>query len=158
MRTTMKNLDLISGIILLVAGVAVLMQSLSYPIGTFRTPGAGLFPLIASILLLGLSAALTLQAILPKKGRAIAPAPFFPEKGAFRRILLGLTGMIGYRYLLPVIGFGPSTGIFMLFLTKFLGGYGWKISLFYSAVSAVAFYYLFQVWLQIPMPLPLLRF
>ena len=154
----MKNLDLISGIILLVAGVAVLLQSLSYPFGTFRTPGPGLFPLIASVLLLGLSAALTLQAILPKKGAAIAPAPFFPEKGAPRRIFLGLAGMIGFRYLLPVIGFGPSTGMFTLFLVKFLGGYGWKMSLFYSAVSAVAFYYLFQVWLQIPMPRALLRF
>jgi len=154
----MKNLDLISGIILLVAGVAVFMQSLSYPIGTFRTPGPGLFPLIASVLLLGLSAALTLQAILPKKGAAIAPAPFFPEKGAPRRIFLALAGMIGFRYLLPVIGFGPSTGMFTLFLVKFLGGYGWKMSLFYSAVSAVAFYYLFQVWLQIPMPRALLRF
>ena len=154
----MKNLDLISGIILLVAGGAVFMQSLSYPIGTFRTPGPGLFPLIASVLLLGLSAALTLQAILPKKGAAIAPAPFFPEKGAPRRIFLALAGMIGFRYLLPVIGFGPSTGMFTLFLVKFLGGYGWKMSLFYSAVSAVAFYYLFQVWLQIPMPRALLRF
>jgi len=158
MATTMKNLDLISGIILLVVGAALFFQSLSYPIGTFRTPGAGLFPLIASIFLIGLSAALTLQALLPKKGKPITPPPFFPEKGAFRRILLGVVGMIGYRYLLPVIGFGPSTGIFMLFLIRFLGGYGWKISLFYSAVSAVFFYYLFQVWLQIPMPLPLLRF
>ena len=154
----MKKLDLISGIILLVAGAALLLQSLSYPIGTFRTPGAGLFPLIASILLIGLSAVLAVQAFLSRKGTAIAPPPFFPEKGAFRRILLGFAGMIGYRYLLPVIGFGPSTGVFMLFLIRFLGGYGWKISLFYSAVSAVAFYYLFQVWLQIPMPLPLLRF
>ena len=154
----MKNLDLISGIILLVAGVAVFMQSLSYPIGTFRTPGPGLFPLIASILLIALSAILTVRAVLPKKGAAIAPAPFFPEKGAPRRILLGLASMIGFRYLLPVIGFGPSTGIFTLFLVKFLGGYGWKISIFYSAVSAVAFYYLFQVWLQIPMPRALLRF
>ena len=49
----MKNLDLISGIILLVAGAALFLKSLSYPIGTFRTPGAGLFPLIASILLIG---------------------------------------------------------------------------------------------------------
>ena len=154
----MKNLDLISGFILLVAGVAVFMQSLSYPIGTFRTPGPGLFPLIASILLIALSATLTVRAVLPKKGAAIASAPFFPEKGAPRRILLGLASMIGFRYLLPVIGFGPSTGIFTLFLVKFLGGYGWKISIFYSAVSAVAFYYLFQVWLQIPMPRALLRF
>ena len=121
MRTTMKNLDLISGIILLVAGVAVFMQSLSYPIGTFRTPGPGLFPLIASILLIALSATLTVQAVLPKKGAAIAPAPFFPEKGAPRRILLGLAGMIGYRYLLPVIGFGPSTGIFILLPDQVFG-------------------------------------
>ncbi len=154
----MKKLDIISGIILLVGGAAIFLRSLSYPIGTFRAPGAGLFPLIASILLIGLSAVLTIQAILPKKGTAIAPAPFFPEKGALRRMLLGVAGMVGYRYLMPVVGFGPSTGIFMLFLIKFLGGYGWKISLFYAAVSAVAFYYLFQVWLQIPMPLPLVRF
>ncbi len=154
----MKNLDLVSGIVLFVLGAALFFMSLSYPFGTFRTPGAGLFPLIASILLIALSTTLTVQAFLSRKGKAIAPAPFFPEKGAFRRILLGFTGMIGYRYLLPVIGFGPSTGVFMLFLIRFLGGYGWKISLFYSAVSAVAFYYLFQVWLQIPMPLPLLRF
>lgn len=154
----MKNLDLISGIVLLIVGAAVFVQSLSYPIGTFRTPGAGLFPLIASILLIGLSAILTVQAVLPKKGRAGAPIPFFPEKGALRRILLGCAGMIGYRYLLPVIGFGPSTGLFLLFLIRFLGGYGWKLSLFYSAVSAVFFYYLFEVWLQIPMPRPLLRF
>ncbi len=154
----MKNIDRISGLILVVAGVAVLLQSLSYPIGTFRTPGAGLFPLIASILLLGLSVALTVQAFLSGKGKAIAPSPFFPEKGALRRILLGVAGMVGYRYLLPVIGFGPSTGVFMLFLIRFLGGYGWKISLFYAAISAAAFYYLFQVWLQIPMPIPLLRF
>ena len=48
----MKHLDLISGVVLLVVGMAVFAKSLSYPVGTFRTPGAGLFPLIASILLL----------------------------------------------------------------------------------------------------------
>ena len=154
----MKNLDLICGIILLVVGTAVFLNSLSYPIGTFRTPGAGLFPLIASILLLGLSAILTLQAFLSKKGKGVAPTPFFPEKGAPRRILLGFAGLVGYRYLLPVIGFVPSTGLFILFLIKFLGGYGWKTSIFYALVMALVAYYLFQVWLKIPMPLPLLRF
>ena len=153
----MKNLDLISGIILLVGGAAVFLKSLSYPIGTFRTPGAGLFPLIASILLIGLSAILTLQALLPKKGKAIEPTPFFPEQGAPRRILLGFAGMIGFRYLLPVVGFAPSTGLFILFLVKFLGGVGWKTSMLYALVTAIGAYYLFQVWLKIPMPLPMIR-
>jgi putative tricarboxylic transport membrane protein len=155
---SMKNLDLISGIILLVCGVAVFFTSLTYPIGTFRAPGGGLFPLIVSILLIGLSAVLTLQAFLSKKEKGIATTPFFPEKGAARRILLGFAGLVGYRYLLPVFGFAPSTGIFMLFLIKFLGGYGWKGSIFFAVVTAVIAYYLFQVWLKIPMPLPILRF
>ncbi|HBB18279.1 MAG: hypothetical protein A3J94_10365 [Syntrophus sp. RIFOXYC2_FULL_54_9] len=154
----MKQLDLISGVVLLVMGTAVFLKSLTYPVGTFRTPGAGLFPLIASTLLLSLSAILTLQAFLSRKGNGLAVTAFFPEKDAPRRILLVFAGMIGYRYLLPVIGFGPSTGMFILFLIKFLGGYGWKMSLFYSGVSAVVLYYLFEAWLKIPMPLPLLRF
>ena len=155
----MKNLDRISGIFLLMVGTAVFLKSLTYPIGSFRTPGGGLFPLIASILLIGLSTLLTLQAFLSKGGKAAAPTPpFFPEKGAPRRILLGFAGLVGYRYLLPVVGFAPSTGIFILFLIKFLGGYGWKASLFSSVVTALVAYYLFQVWLKIPMPLPVLRF
>lgn len=154
----MRNLDRISGIVLLVLGAAILWISLTLPTGTFRTPGAGLFPLIASILLLLLSAILTLQAFRSKSGPGIEPPPFFPERGTPRRIVLGFASLLGFRYLLPVIGFGPSTGIFILFLSRFLGGYGWKISLLYAAVSAVAFYYLFQVWLQIPMPRSLLRF
>jgi putative tricarboxylic transport membrane protein len=154
----MKYLDLISGIVLLVVGTAVFLKSLSYPIGTFRTPGAGLFPLIASILLLILSAILTLQAFLSKQGKELAPAPFFPEKETPRRILLVITGMIAYRYLLPVIGFVPSTGLFILFLIKFLGRYGWKTSIIYALVTALVAHTLFQVWLKLPMPLPLLRF
>ena len=63
----MKNLDRISGIFLLMVGTAVFLKSLTYPIGSFRTPGGGLFPLIASILLIGLSTLLTLQAFLSRK-------------------------------------------------------------------------------------------
>jgi putative tricarboxylic transport membrane protein len=154
----MKHIDLISGVVLLVLGTAVFLKSLSYPIGTFRTPGAGLFPLIASILLLSLSAIFTIQAFLSKKGKELASTPFFPEQGAPRRILLGVAGLVGYRYLVPVVGFAPSTGIFILFLIKFLGGYGWKASIFSAVVTALVAYYLFQVWLKIPMPLPMLRF
>ncbi len=154
----MKNLDRISGIFLLVLGTAIFWNSLTLPIGTFRTPGGGLFPLIASIILIGLSAILTLQAFLSKKEKRVATTPFSPEKDAPRRIFLGFAGLVGYRYLLPVVGFSPSTGIFILFLIKFLGGYGWKASIFSALVTAVVSYYLFQVWLKIPMPLPILRF
>ena len=154
----MKNLDRISGIFLFILGVAVFLKSLTYPLGTFRKPGGGLFPLIASLLLMGLSAIMTGQAFLGRKEEKAAAAPFFPEKEAPKRIIFGFVSLLAYRYLLPVIGFTPATCVFLFILSKFLGHYGWKVSIFFSLVTAVASYYLFQVWLKIPMPIPIIRF
>ncbi len=150
--------DRISGIFLFILGVVIFLKSLSYPLGNFRKPGGGLFPLIASILLIGLSAILTLQAFLSREGEKTAPAPFFSERDAPQRIILGFVALLVYRYLLPVIGFGPSTCLFIFILSRFLGRYGWKVSTFFSVITAVASHYLFQVWLKIPMPMPVLRF
>ena len=154
----MLKLDRISGIFLFILGIAVFLKSLSYPLGNFRRPGGGLFPLIASILLMGLSVALALQAFLSPEGKKASPTPFFPERDAPKRIILGFVALLVYRYLLPFIGFGPSTFVFIFILSKFLGKYGWKVSSFFSLVTAAASFYLFQVWLKIPMPIPLLRF
>jgi hypothetical protein len=146
------NREKITGIFLLGLGLAVFLKSLTYPLGTLRRPGGGLFPLIASVLLMGLSVLLTLQAFRGKKVDKSSPSPFFPEKEAPRRVFLGFAGLIGYRYLLPVIGFAPSTGVFIFFLSRFLGKYSWAISIFFAVLTAVAGYYLFEVWLKIPMP------
>lgn len=152
------KVDRVSGISLFVLGVAVLVKSLTYPLGTFRKPGGGLFPLIASIILIGLSSILILQAFLSKEDEKNIRAPFFPEKEAPRRIIFGFVALLAYRYLLPLIGFGLSTCVFIFILSRFLGKYSWKVSAFFSVVTAVASYYLFQVWLKIPMPAPAIRF
>ena len=152
------NREKITGIFLLGLGLAVFLKSLTYPTGTLRKPGGGLFPLIASVLLMGLSALLTVQAFRGKAVDHSSQFPFFPEKEAPRRILLGFAGLLGYRYLLPVIGFAPSTGVFIFVLSRFLGKYGWVASIVFAVLTAVAAYYLFQVWLKIPMPRPVYGF
>jgi hypothetical protein len=85
-------------------------------------------------------------------------SPFFSEREAPRRIILGFAGLLGYRYLLPVIGFAPSTAVFILFLSRFLGKYSWVMSIGFAVLTALAAYYLFQVWLKIPMPRPVFGF
>lgn len=152
------NREKITGIFLFGLGLAVFLKSLSYPLGTLRKPGGGLFPLIASILLMGLSALLTVQAFRGKGVDRSSQTPFFPEKEAPRRIILGFAGLLGYRYLLPVIGFTPSTAAFIFFLSRFLGKYSWVMSIGFAALTALAAYYLFQVWLKIPMPRPVFGF
>ncbi len=152
-----RNLDIISGTIQIAVGVAVFTGSLSYDTGTLRTPGAGFFPRIASILMIGLSTIFTLQTLIARNSKASDPVSFFSERGAAQRILLCFVAMIGLSYLLPVIGFAPATCLFILFLSKCLGGYGWKVSIFYALVSMILAYYLFQVWLKVPMPSPVIR-
>ena len=146
------KVDRISGIFLFFLGLAVLLKSLTYPIGTLRRPGGGLFPLIASLLLMGLSALMTVQTFRPQEGEKTAPGTFFSGKEAPKRIVLGFAALLGFRYLLPVIGFAPSTFVFILFLTKLLGNYSWKGSILFSVITSISAYYLFQVWLRIPMP------
>jgi len=150
---SMRNLDLISGIVLFLFGLGIFLKTLTYPIGSVRSPGGGFFPLLGSIALMGLAAVMVLQALLGEKE---AKGKFFPTKEAPKRIFLGLLSLVGFRYLLPVIGFGPSTFIFIFFLGRVLGEYGWKMSLLFSVVTALVCYYLFQVFLKVPMPRSLL--
>lgn len=152
-----KKIDLISSIILFFLGLGILLKSLSYPLGSFRSPGGGLFPLLASILLILLSVSLGIQAFLRKNGIKTDRVQFFPSKDSPKKVLLGLISLVGFRYLLPIIGFGPSTFLFILFLTKFLGNYNWKISIIFATCSAICSYYLFQIWLKIPMPVTILK-
>ena len=154
----MMKLDRISGIFLLLLGLTVFLTCLTYPIGSFRSPGAGLFPLLASVILLILAGIMTVQAFLKKDLAESSPARFFSSKKAPQRILAGFIALLGFRYLLPVIGFGPSTFVFILFMSRFLGNFSWRVSLFFSLITAILVYYLFQVWLKVPMPIPMIGF
>ncbi|MBI5581137.1 MAG: tripartite tricarboxylate transporter TctB family protein [Deltaproteobacteria bacterium] len=149
--------DRISGIIIFAIGLAVCVASLSYPIGTLQKPGGGFFPLLASILLLGLSAVFILQSFTVKRGENASVVSFFPGNEASKRILCGFAALLGYRYLIPVIGFAPATAVFILFLGKFMERYSWKKSIFFSVATAISAYYLFQVVLKIAMPIPMLK-
>ena len=58
------KLDRISGVFLFLPGSVVILKSLSYPLGNFRKPASGLLPLIASLLVIGLSALSTIPTFL----------------------------------------------------------------------------------------------
>jgi putative tricarboxylic transport membrane protein len=150
--------DRISGIIIFAIGLAVCLTSLKYPIGTLQKPGGGFFPLLAAILLLGLSAVFIFQSFTGKGSGNSSAVSFFPGKEAQKRILCGFAALLAYRYLIPVIGFAPATAVFIFFLGRFMENYSWKKSIFFSVATAVSAYYLFQVVLKIAMPIPMLKF
>lgn len=149
--------DRISGIVFSLIGASVLVASLSYPVGTLQKPGGGFFPLLAAALLLGLSIVFTFRSFTRSIGETGAVGSFFPARETPRRILFGVLALVAYRYMIPVIGFAPATGIFILVLARFLENAGWTRSLLFAVLTAAASYYLFQVVLKINMPVPLIR-
>lgn len=148
----MKDLNHISGIITFLIGLGICLKSLNYPVGSFRLPGAGLFPLLASVILMALSGFMVIHSFLKKDKVEISEAPFFPGKETPKRILFTFVSLLAFRYLIPLIGFAPSTFLFIFVLAKILAYYSWKVSFFFSAVTALAAYYLFQVLLMLQMP------
>lgn len=150
--------DRISGIVIFAIGVAVFLGSLSYPVGTLQKPGGGFFPLLSSVLLLVLSGVFIFQSFMGKRGKSPDAASLFPGKKAAKRIFCGVAALVGYRYLIPVIGFAPATAVFIFFLSKFLEQYSWGKSVFFAVGAASLSYYLFQVVLKIPMPIPMIKF
>lgn len=155
-RILMKNLDSLSATILFFLGLWIFLKSLTYPFGSLQSPGAGFFPLLASILLMGLSGSMIVQGFLKKEAGETFKASFLPGREALQRIFFSFLALLGFRYLLPAIGFGPSTFLFIFFLGKILGHYSWKMSLFFALMASLLAYCLFQAWLKIPLPLGIL--
>lgn len=153
----MKRVDIISGTILFLLGLGVSVKSLTYPIGTPRSPGGGLFPFLASVLLMCLSGLMLIHSFLKKDVGDPRRLSFFSEREGLKRIFTAFTALVAFRYLFPLVGFAPSTFIFIFFLSKFLGHYSWKISIFFGIITAFMAYYLFQIWLKVPMPQSILK-
>ncbi len=63
----MRYLDSISGTILFLFGLVICLTSLRYPLGSIHSPGAGFFPLSASILLMALATVLVLTSFVKRK-------------------------------------------------------------------------------------------
>ena len=148
----MKSLDRVSGLVLLVFAVAVLAKSTEYPLGNLQMPGAAVFPILASSLLIVIAGAIAIRGFSkPGKDPGSSESAALSRK-TFGRIAAGVGALVAFRYLLTFIGFAPACFLFILFLAKALGRFTWKSSLVFSAVTAVTCFYLFQVILKIPMP------
>ena len=148
----MKSIDRMSGWALLVFGILILVKSIEYPFGNFQMPGAAVFPILASSLLIVISGAIVIGSFLKPKG-AQGPSVSAPPPGkTFGRVVVGVGSLFAYRYLLSFVGFAPASFLFILILAKTLGQLSWKTSLLFSVVTAVVCYYLFQIFLKIPTP------
>lgn len=136
--------QLVGALVGLVLGVGGIVGSLSYGLGTLREPGAGMWPLIVSVLITGLSVALLVVGRTLDDSERFRRASLLPAVGAATFIALA--------FLMPLIGFEIPALLLCIVWLRFLGGETWRSTIVVSVVTVAAFYALFLYGLRVPLP------
>ena len=139
------------GLLIFLFGAFTCYFSLRMPIGTFRAAGSGLFPLGLGILLMGLSIVQFIKGYVQGKPLREKKLPSEVPRSAKQVILF--TGAIALATLLfKPLGYPLMSFLLLLALLRILGVRRWAFSLSISFFTATGAYFLFVLWLQIPLP------
>jgi putative tricarboxylic transport membrane protein len=144
--------EMIEGSVLFLCGGVTVVLSLQMPIGTFRMPGSGLFPLCLGTLLMILSLLFLLNFLLGKRAtpQTGKPAPTTPANAKQVLLFLGITAAA--TLCLGFLGYPAFCFLLMLFLLWILGIRRPALLLGFSLTTAAGAYLLFVWFLKIPLP------
>ncbi len=137
--------------IFLFGGVTVIL-SLRMPLGTFRMAGTGLFPLCLGILLMILSIFFLLKIFFQTRKRTEKKERRAEIPGSSRQLILFFGTMVLATLFFNAFGYPLVSFLLMLGLLRILGMKRWGLNIAISGVTAMASYFLFVQWLQIPLP------
>jgi len=139
-----RTTNLVVATLVTALGAAALVGSLSLGAGSARTPGSGTWPLVLSLLLIGLGVGLAVTA------RSTTDAERFSRSSLL--VLVGLATMVGFVALIGTIGFEIPAALLAFVWLRFLGGEGWRLSVLISLGLVAAFYLIFVAALSVPIP------
>ncbi|TYB59494.1 tripartite tricarboxylate transporter TctB family protein [Nonomuraea sp. PA05] len=133
-----------AAVVTLAVGVFGAVGSYALGLGKLTQPGPGLWPFAISVVIIVLSAVLLVT------GRNLQDTERFSRSSLLTAV--GLVTLVGLAALLPVIGFEIPSLLLMFIWLRFLGKESWRSSIVISICAVAAFYVLFVVLLQIPLP------
>lgn len=136
--------QVVGALVALAVGLAGVVLSYGYGLGSLRHPGAGLWPFIISVVIVALSLALLVG------GRHLTDSERFTGSSVLP--VVGLLTFLAFGFLLPVIGFEIPALLLCVVWLRFLGGECWRSAIVVSVVTVAFFYALFLYALSIPLP------
>ena len=140
--------DGISALVLLVLSVLICfgtLANLSY--GNYHRPGPGFLPFWTGVLIGLMSLGLLVKSIWQGGGLG---GKFFQR--SFRKPLFALLALIAYGLLFVILGYFICNFLFMIFIILLMEKKKWYVALGSGLITALAFYVVFSVWLQVPLP------
>jgi putative tricarboxylic transport membrane protein len=125
-------------------GVAGVVGSLGLGLGRLTAPGPGLWPFVVSVVITTLSVVLALTGRHGTDTERFSRASVMTAVAVLTLVLLGVA--------LPLIGFEIPSLLLTFVWLRFLGKESWRSSIVISVGTVFAFYVLFVLLLQIPLP------
>lgn len=119
--------------------------------GKAHQPGPGLFPFAGGALLWLLSLINLIRAFL-SKGYETEDSEKFGLPKKWKNIVIALAVLFAYPFLLPIIGFAPTTFLLFVVLLRFIQPLPWPTVIKVAAVVVILTYLIFQLWLKIQFP------
>jgi hypothetical protein len=147
-RRAIGKWDRISGCILFFIGVVTAWSAVrDLSLGSFQRPGPGFLPFGLACLLSLLSLILVVRS---RKGTGRVTA-FWPER-TWVRPALGSLGLFAYAFLMAVLGFVPTTFLFLVGWTRVMERLPWRTVLGVAACVTGGLYLVFVWFLGVPVP------
>jgi putative tricarboxylic transport membrane protein len=128
-------------------GLIVVVGSLQIGIGWgAEGPKSGFFPFYIALFILLASGVTALTALAGPGDR------LFAEWSQLRQVLVVVVPTTIYVFMVPVIGMYVSSLLLIAAFMKFLGRYGWPLTLAVAIGVTIATYLMFEKWFLIPLP------
>ncbi len=151
----MKNNDQRSSLVWLIIGLAIMFFSRRYGLGALSSPGPGFVPFLAGLAVAGLAAVVFFQQF-SQPGKEAGGGLW---RGKNWPAMLRVMGaLVAYLLVLRTLGFLLTTFFLILFLFRVMEPLGWKKTLTGSALTALASYAVFELWLEAQLPRGILGF
>jgi hypothetical protein len=111
-------------------------------------PQSGFFPFYVALIICGGSLVVFVNALRGKAGRSDQA---FVERGQLWKVLQVLIPAVVFVLGVQLIGIYVSAAIYIALFMRFLGKYSWVKSVLISIVICVLFFFMFEVWFQVPL-------
>lgn len=123
----------------------------SYKLGfrwAIEGPQSGFFPFYVSLIICAASAMILFHAL---RDRGPKGAAAFVERGQLRQVLHVLLPAGVFVLGIQLIGIYVASVLYIVVFMRWLGKYSWLKSSLLAVAIIVAFFFMFEVWFQVPL-------
>jgi hypothetical protein len=139
-------MEIVVALAVCIAGAIVVVGALEFGIRWSDSgPEAGYFPFYVGLLLIAGGLGVLVQTVLTR------PDSVFLDRVQLRRLASFFIPMTIFVIVSVFLGLYVGTGVYLLVVMRFQGGYRWPFSLLVSLGTVLFFFVIFELWFKVPL-------